>query len=129
MSRTKPTTKGAEAEVDHTKVPEQSPAETLSAKNQPQPSTVEDTTAPGTPLAEEQKDQQIQPLKTEEPKTITVYVLCAGSVGGQRYSAGVVLEGVPEEVAQAHAPMLDLHPAAVNHAMATGATVVAYGEA
>ena len=61
-----------------------------------------------------------------EPGTVACWVLCAGHVAGKFYTAGTVLEGVPADVAQAHAGMLDAHPDAIAHARSAGHPVAAY---
>lgn len=49
-----------------------------------------------------------------------------GAVAGVTYAAGVVLEGLPQEVAQAHTNVLDLSAEAVATAKARGAVVVKF---
>lgn len=67
--------------------------------------------------------------KKQAPEGVTAVALCAGTFNGSvRIPAGAVVEGVPAEVAQAHAAWLDAAPAAVEHATANGAPVVPYTE-
>ena len=61
-----------------------------------------------------------------DPGTSVCWVLCAGHVAGKFYEAGTILEGVPADVAEAHAVMLDSHPNAIAHARDAGWPVVAY---
>lgn len=87
--------------------------------------TQTDTTREG------QQEQQKAPGKAAKKaiEVVAARVLCAGAVGNQRFAAGVVVEGIPAEVAQAHAAMLDSNPAAVSRAKDRGAEVLTYGEA
>lgn len=67
-----------------------------------------------------------EPEPEPEVEIVDVLVLCAGNVAGIRYEAGIVLEDVPVNVAQAYAGMLDAHPDAAAYARARGAEVLAY---
>lgn len=58
--------------------------------------------------------------------TATCWLLCAGYVAGTFYEAGVVLEGVPDDVLASHAGMLDADAGAVAAARAAGWPAVAY---
>lgn len=62
------------------------------------------------------------------PETVAARVLCAGALGGRHFAAGVVVDGISAQVAQAHAHMLDLNPAAITHAIGAGAQAFGYGE-
>ena len=65
--------------------------------------------------------------KPEQEDLIDAFVLCDGSLDGiTHYRAGTVLQGLPESLAEAHSNWLDTHPAAVEHAMNSGAETVAY---
>ncbi len=68
--------------------------------------------------------------KKQVPEGVVAAVaLCAGSFDGvASIPAGAVVEGVPAEVAQAHAAWLDAAPEAVAHAQANGAPVVPFAE-
>lgn len=68
------------------------------------------------------------PEEDPEPEdVIDAFVLCDGSLDGiTRYHAGSVLQGVPESLAQANRHWLDTHPAAVEHALDSGAAVAYY---
>lgn len=58
---------------------------------------------------------------------IDAFVLCDGSLNGvARYSAGTVLQGIPESLADANGHWLDTNPAAIEHALNSGAKVVDY---
>lgn len=60
---------------------------------------------------------------------VTAVALCAGSFDGvASIPAGAVVEGVPAEVAQAHAAWLDSATAAVEYATANGSPVLQYTE-
>lgn len=111
MSRTKPTAKAEEQAAEQT--PKQA------EEKMPASAPVEPT-----PVAE-----PASPPPPEAPATVAARVLCAGVIGGQRFEAGAVIDGLPSDVADAHAAMLDAHPSAVSHAVDGGAQVVVYEEA
>lgn len=127
MSKTKSTAK-AQEQAD-----EQTPKQTevtapASAPAQPAPE------APVSPVQPEAPPTtaETEPPATEQnapPVTVAARVLCAGVIGGQRFEAGVVIDGLPSDVADAHAAMLDAHPSAVRHAVDGGAQVLVYEEA
>lgn len=86
-------------------------------------------------VAEEQVSTAAQQPTTTEPlhedsepeDVIDAFVLCDGSLDGiTRYHAGSVLQGVLESLAEANRHWLDTHPAAVEHALNSGAAVVYY---
>lgn len=132
MSKTKSTAK-AQEQAD-----EQTPKQTevtapASAPAQPAPEApVSPVQHEAPPTTAETEPPATEPPATEQnapPVTVAARVLCAGVIGGQRFEAGVVIDGLPSDVADAHAAMLDPHPDAVSHAVDGGAQVVVYGEA
>lgn len=65
--------------------------------------------------------------KQESEDVVDAFVLCDGSLDGTtRYPAGSVVQGVPESLAEANRHWLDTHPAAVEHALNSGAAAVDY---
>lgn len=71
-------------------------------------------------------EPQAAPAPAPGAETVDVLVLCTGSVAGNRYEAGTVLEGVPVDVAITYAGMLDAHPDAAFYARVHGAAVSVY---
>lgn len=66
-------------------------------------------------------------LVGESGDVIDALVLCDGSLDGiTRFKAGVVLQGIPESLAEANRHWLDAHPDAVEHALRSGAPVIDY---
>lgn len=128
MSKTKSTAK-AQEQAD-----ELTPKQTEATAPAPAPAEATPTDAPVSPAQPKAPatPAQNEPPATEQndpPATVAARVLCAGVIGGQRFDAGVVIDGLPSDVADAHAVMLDAHPDAVSHAVDGGAQVVVYGEA
>lgn len=62
----------------------------------------------------------------EEVQLVDVRVLAAVTIGGERFQPDDVIEGMPENVAQAYAGSVDPHPDAVAYARANGGDVVQY---
>lgn len=60
--------------------------------------------------------------KTDAP-LCDVRVLAAVTIAGQRFQPDDVIEGIPEDVAKAHAGSVDPHPDAVDYARSAGAPV------
>lgn len=61
--------------------------------------------------------------------TTEARVLAAVTLAGVRHAPGVLLEGVPVALVEAHADSLDAHPDAVAHARADGALAVKFESA
>ena len=55
-----------------------------------------------------------------------VRVLAAVTIADVRYQPGVVIEGIPVDVAEAHAGSVDAHPDAVAYARSTNAEVLQF---
>lgn len=128
MSKTKAAGKADEQE----EVKDLKPADAETAKDDQAPETTtaaESTTPTRTPEQPAVAPSTDAKQPQQEPRAVTALVLCTANVGGHRYEAGIVLKGLPEEVAQAHAHALDAHPAAVEHAIGAGAAVMSFGEA
>lgn len=126
MSKTKSTAKAEEQAA------EQTPKQTEATAPVPaQPTPDEALVSPAQPEAPATPTKNDPPAteQNDPPATVVARVLCAGVIGGQRFEAGVVIDGLPSDVADAHAAMLDAHPSAVRHAVDGGAQVVVYGEA
>lgn len=62
----------------------------------------------------------------EAGATTSARILAAVNLGGVRYEAGGILEGLPEAIAEAYADALDTHPDAVAYARSIEAPVHQY---
>src|SRR5690606_37736763 len=125
MSKTKATAKAEEQEELKEHMAAAGDADQQAQTPEDTPAAPEGATTPGpeattTPPTAETKQSK------KAAQSVAARVLCAGTVGGQRFEAGVVIEGMPAGVAQAHAAMLDTNSAAVSHAVAAGAQVLAW---
>lgn len=114
---------------------QQEPA-TAAAVDQPMQAVSGDGAGQALPEMADQPVEQVAaavphpaaPGAQQEPEDlIDALVLCDGSLDGiTRYRAGTLLQGVPEALAAANSHWLDMHPAAVEHAMANGAEVAVF---
>src|SRR5690606_32558135 len=127
MSKTKATAKSDKQE--ELKAPETAAS---GADQQAQTPKSAPTATDAAPTPEPEAATTPPPTETKSPekgsKAVTARVLCAGIVGDQRFEAGAVVKGMRAEAAQAHASMLDTHPAAISHAIDGGAQVLAWKE-
>ncbi|MFA9286986.1 hypothetical protein ACCQ08_19525 [Comamonas sp. SY3] len=73
--------------------------------------------AAGNPMAE------APPTKVER---CAVRVLAAVTIADVRYRPGVVIEGIPVDLAEAHAGSVDAHPDAVDYARSINAEVLQF---
>lgn len=110
------------------------------AKAQPKPTT--DAPDAGAPAGDQGASTELQALATagappaagnqpaEPPPTkverCVVRVLAAVTIADVRYKPGVVIEGIPVDLAEAHAGSVDAHPDAVDYARSINAEVLQF---
>lgn len=110
------------------------------AKAQPKPTT--DAPDAGAATGDQGASTELQALATvgapsaasnplaEAPPTkverCAVRVLAAVTIADVRYKPGVVIEGIPVDLAEAHAGSVDAHPDAVEYARSINAEVLQF---
>ncbi|UXC18555.1 hypothetical protein [Comamonas squillarum] len=110
------------------------------AKAQPKPTT--DAPDAGAPAGDQGASTELQALATagappgagnppaEAPpakvERRAVRVLAAVTIADVRYQPGVLIEGIPVDLAEAHAGSVDAHPDAVAYARSTNAQVLQF---
>lgn len=75
-----------------------------------------------TPAAVEQETQSAASLDA----VVTARVLVAVTIGSTRYQPNDIIADLPEALANSHADALDIHPAAIELALADGGQIKHY---
>ncbi len=110
------------------------------AKAQPKPTT--DAPDAGAPAVDQGASTELQALATAGAPPVAgnppaealpakverraVRVLAAVTIADVRYQPGVLIEGIPVDLAEAHAGSVDAHPDAVAYARSTNAQVLQF---
>ena len=88
-----------------------------------QPKTAEASASDDALTADPAKAPATAGAAPGDGELVDVRVLAAVTIGGERFEPDDVIEGMPDNVAQAYAGSVDPHPDAVAYARATGAPV------